>query len=41
MVHQPIVDAKGELIHNHFPIRPMGTPTIMFTDRDSRFFATT
>ena len=41
-VHQPIVDTKsGTLIHNHFPIRPAGTPTEAFTDRDGRFFAST
>jgi hypothetical protein len=41
MVHQPIVEPSGELIHNHFPLRPMGQPTIAFTDKDPRFFATT
>lgn len=41
-VHQPIVDtASGALIHNHFPIRPAGAPTEVFTDRDARFFAST
>ena len=42
MVHQPITRLRdGELIHNHFPLRPMGQPTIAFDDRDARFFATT
>ncbi len=39
LVHQPILDARGELIHNFFPIRPPGKPKETFTDREPAFFA--
>ena len=39
LVHQPILDGRGELVHNFFPIRPPGKPKETFTDREPAFFA--